>query len=59
MWNQEVLAEALVRIRYQQGRLTGRMESLGFPIQQETLLQVLTQDVVKSSEIEGEMLDLS
>jgi Fic family protein len=33
------------------------MEGLGFPLQQEAVLQTLTEDVVKSSEIEGERLD--
>lgn len=37
----------------------GRMEGLGFPLQQEAALQTLTEDVVKSSEIEGERLDQS
>src|SRR5207244_896394 len=40
-------------------RLIGRMEGLGFPLQQEAVLQTLTEDVVKSSEIEGERLDQS
>jgi Fic family protein len=35
------------------------MESIGFHIREETILQTLTQDVVKSSEIEGEILDQS
>lgn len=35
------------------------MEALGFPLQQEAVLQMLTEDVVKSSEIEGEKLDVS
>jgi Fic family protein len=35
------------------------MEALGFPLQQEAMLQTLTEDVVKSSEIEGEKLDVS
>jgi len=33
------------------------MEALGFPLQQEAVLQTLTEDVVKSSDIEGEKLD--
>jgi Fic family protein len=33
------------------------MEALGFPLRNEAMLQTLTQDVVKSSEIEGEILD--
>ncbi len=44
-------------MRYSQGRLIGRMESLGFELQQETNLAMLTGDVVKSSEIEGEILN--
>ena len=40
-----------------QGRLLGRMESLGFDLRQVAVLDTLTEDVVTSSEIEGEMLD--
>jgi Fic family protein len=56
-WNTERLAELLASVRHQQGRLTGRMEALGFPFRQEAVLQTLTADVLKSSEIEGEKLD--
>jgi Fic family protein len=51
------LAASLASVRHQQGRLIGRMEALGFQLQQEAALQTLTVDVVKSSEIEGEKLD--
>ena len=44
-------------VRHQQGLLTGKMHSLGFNLQSEALLQTLTQDIIKSSEIEGEILD--
>ena len=43
-------------MRHLQGHLLGRMESLGFALQQEAMLHTLTSDVVKSSEIEGEIL---
>ena len=33
------------------------MEALGFKLQQEAVLQTLTADVLKTSEIEGEKLD--
>jgi Fic family protein len=56
-WDREALAETLASIRHRQGRLVGRMESLGFVLQQEAVLQTLTEDVVKSSEIEGEKLN--
>ena len=45
-------------MRYLQGLLIGRMDSLGFRLLQEAMLETLTGDVVKSSEIEGEILDV-
>jgi len=56
-WSRERLAEPLAAIRHRQGRLIGHMEALGFPLRQEAVLQTLTADVLKSSEIEGEKLD--
>ena len=56
-WRQEELTSKLADVRHRQGRLLGRMESLGFRLQQEAMLDTLTSDVVKSSEIEGEILD--
>jgi Fic family protein len=56
-WNREKLAGLLAEARHHQGRLLGRMEALGFPLREEATLQTLTQDVVKTSEIEGERLD--
>ena len=56
-WRAETLTGELAEVRYRQGRLLGRMESLGFPLRQEAALDTLTADVVKSSEIEGEILD--
>ena len=40
-----------------QGKIIGQMKSLGFSAKEETTLNVLTLDVVKSSEIEGELLN--
>src|SRR5437667_9841337 len=56
-WRAEMLAEHLASVSRRQGRLIGHMEALGFNLQQEAVLQTLTSDVVKSSEIEGEKLD--
>src|SRR5712692_1613810 len=58
-WSAEKIAEPLAAVRHRQGRLIGHMEALGFELQQEAVLQTLTEDVVKSSEIEGEKLDAS
>jgi Fic family protein len=56
-WNRESLGEPLADVRHRQGRLIGHMEALGFNLRQEAILQTLTADVLKSSEIEGEKLD--
>ena len=47
----------MAEIRGRQGRLLGRMEALGFKLKAEANLQTLILDVLKSSEIEGELLD--
>jgi Fic family protein len=56
-WNEETVAALLGAVRHKQGRLLGRMESLGFSLQKEAELEALTLDVLKSSEIEGEKLN--
>ncbi|GAB4162177.1 MAG: Fic family protein [Rickettsiaceae bacterium] len=56
-WDAEALASELADIRYRQGRLLGRMEGLGFELRREASLSMLTDDVVKSSAIEGENLN--
>ena len=57
-WDQDGLANHLASVRHRQGRLIGRMEALGFRLREEAVLSTLTQDVLKSSEIEGEILDI-
>ena len=56
-WQDDVLATDLADLRHKQGRLVGRMESLGFALREESVLRSLTEEVVKSSDIEGERLD--
>jgi Fic family protein len=58
-WDRDRLAKPLASVRHQQGRLIGHMEALGFQLQQEAVLETLTEDVVKSSDIEGEKLDVN
>jgi Fic family protein len=57
-WQTEELAALLGKVRRQQGWLLGRMAGLGFSLQLEAGLEALTQEVVKSTEIEGEVLDV-
>ena len=56
-WDQRALAEKLAAVRNRQGRLTGRMEAFGFKLRAEANLESLTEEVIKSSEIEGEVLN--
>lgn len=56
-WDQTKLTNLLAEVRYQQGKLLGQMNSLGFTLSEEATLLTLTQDVIKTSEIEGEKLD--
>ena len=56
-WDHKVLAGPLAAVRHRQGRLIGRMEGLGFELRSEATLRTMTEEVVKSSEIEGEILD--
>jgi len=56
-WKDSDLSTDLAEVRHRQGRLLGRMESLGFQLREESVLRTLTEEVVKSSEIEGELLD--
>ena len=56
-WDNAKLLPLLADVRHRQGRLLGRMQSLGFQLRTEASLTTLTSDVIKSSAIEGELLD--
>jgi Fic family protein len=56
-WRHEKLAQDLTAVRHRQGRMLGRMEAFGLKLREEALLRTLTEEVVKSSEIEGEVLN--
>src|SRR5947209_6027715 len=53
----EALAEPLAHTIFRLGLVIGRMEGLGFGDRQEATLEALVQEVRKSSEIEGDILD--
>ena len=55
-WEDEKILLPLSAMRHKQGRLLGKLEGLGFRLREEATLETLTQDVMKSSEIEGEKL---
>lgn len=56
-WDSETLLPYVSKVRDLQGRLIGRMESIGFELRDEAVLETITEDIVKTSEIEGEFLN--
>ncbi len=57
-WDEKAIHLTLGEVRHLQGKILGQMGALGFSIQEETNLTTLTLDVIKSSEIEGEILNV-
>ena len=57
VWDDARLSYKLGRVRSLQGKLVGRMVGLGFDLKNTAMLDALTADITKSSEIEGEVLD--
>src|SRR5687767_9671918 len=55
-WDDRAVTKLLSLVSREQGRLLGKMEGLGFELRREAHLRTLTEDVVKTSEIEGETL---
>ncbi|MCQ2754888.1 MAG: Fic family protein [bacterium] len=56
-WCVEKVQNLLLEIKKSQGYLLGKMDALGFEIKNNATLQILTENIIKSSEIEGEILD--
>ncbi len=57
-WDSKRLINLLGEARLIQGMLLGKMETLGFELKAEAMLDTMTLDVIKSSEIEGQIFDL-
>ena len=56
-WDDAALSSLLAATSRKQGLLLGKMQGLGFELQRNAQLENLAEDVIKSSEIEGETLD--
>lgn len=56
-WDDSEIGLILGEVRHLQGKILGQMQALGFSLREEAILSTLTLDVLKSSEIEGEMLN--
>ncbi len=56
-WNEKEIQLILGKVRHLQGKIIGQISALGFSIKEDTMLTTLTLDVLKSSEIEGQLLN--
>jgi len=56
-WDDAIVARCLARVAREQGRILGKMEGIGFDLRAEAHLRTLTDDVIQSSEIEGQKLE--
>lgn len=56
-WDDNIILNLLLQVKLKQGYLLGKMDVLGFDVKEKALLNVLTEDVIKSSEIEGQILN--
>ena len=57
-WDSKSIIQHLSTVRHSQGKLLGKMQTLGFKLRSEAVLETLTTEVIKTSEIEGQILDL-
>jgi Fic family protein len=56
-WDDAALLKPLGVSRFQQGSLLTQMKTLGFEVRQQARAEVLIEETLKTSEIEGERLD--
>lgn len=56
-WDQAALTDLLADVRYHQGLLLGYMSALGLTVREQACVQMLTEEIVKTCEIEGVQLD--
>ena len=56
-WDKDIVVNHLTRVATLQGKVIGKMQQFGFGVQQEAMLNALTEEITKSSEIEGEILN--
>ncbi|MDR1683926.1 MAG: DUF4172 domain-containing protein, partial [Elusimicrobiota bacterium] len=57
-WDKTAILNLLAKVKLEQGLLLGKMQSLGFKIKDEALLQTMTEEILKSNQIEGQTLDM-
>jgi Fic family protein len=58
IWDTNLITDLLIKVKLKQGYLLGKMDCLGFEIKEKAILSVLTEDIIKSSQIEGHFLNM-
>lgn len=58
-YDKEAVMNKLGSVRAKQGLMLGRMQSMGFDFQDEAMLTTMSLELVRSCEIEGEVLNLT
>jgi len=56
-WQQDSIMLKLGEVRHRQGKIIGHMDALGFNLQEEAMLSILTLDILNTNKIEGELLN--
>lgn len=57
IWDESQTSPILIEVSKKQGILLGKMAMIGFDLRKEAILNTITEDVIKTSEIEGELLN--
>jgi len=57
-WDEKKILTLLAQVKLAQGLLLGKMQNIGFALQDNALLQTLTEEILKSNQIEGQVLDI-
>ena len=58
IWDNEALLPLIGKVRNLQGSVVGKMSTIGFNLKREANLETVTEEIVKSSEIEGEQFNV-
>ena len=59
IWDKPKVLARLAQVKLAQGLLLGKMQNIGFAMQDSALLQTLTEEILKSNQIEGQLLDIA
>ena len=56
-WDKKLIDPLVIESHHQQGKIAGQIQALGLSLRSESILRTVTEDIIKTSEIEGEVLN--